>query len=174
MKYFVKFFVITILFFVSTTANAEQKIVVIDMKYILNLSDAGKGAQDFLKKTFTDNQSKFADEEKKLKEEEQKLLGKKTVISKEDYKKESDALRKKVLKYQNDRRTALDDIAKKRASAREQLLNKIDPILDTYIQENGISIVLDKKYTAGGSTDIDITKTIVEKLNKVLPKIKLK
>jgi transposase len=88
--------------------------------------------QDFLKKTFINYRSKFADEEKKLKEEEQKLLGKKTVISKEDYKKESDALRKKVLKYQNDRRTALDDIAKKRASAREQLLNKIDPILDTY------------------------------------------
>ena len=32
--------------------TAEQKIVYIDVKYILNLSKAGKGAQDFLAKTF--------------------------------------------------------------------------------------------------------------------------
>ena len=81
MKHFVKFFVVTILLFTSINANAEQKVVVIDMKYILNSSKAGKGAQDFLKKTFKDNQSKFEKEEKKLKEDEKDLLGQKTTIS---------------------------------------------------------------------------------------------
>ena len=174
MKHFVKFFVITILLFTSINANAEQKVVVIDMKYILNSSKAGKGAQDFLKKTFKDNQSKFEKEEKKLKEDEKDLLGQKTTISKEDYKKKSDVLRSKVLKYQSDRRSVLDDITKKRAKARELLLDKIDPILNSYIAENGISVVIDKKYTAGGAANIDITETIVEKLNKELPSINLK
>ena len=77
MKYFVKFFVVTFFFIVSTYASAEQKIVVLDMKYVLNNSKAGKGAQEYLKKTFNSNAKKFADMEKALKKEESDLLGKK-------------------------------------------------------------------------------------------------
>ena len=53
MKYLVKFVVVTFLLLVSTHTLAEQKIVVLDMKYVLNNSKAGKGAQDFLKKSPT-------------------------------------------------------------------------------------------------------------------------
>ena len=69
MKYLVKFFVVTFFLLVCTYSFAEQKIVVLDMKYVLNFSKAGKGAQDFLKKSFTDNQKKFADIEQNLKKE---------------------------------------------------------------------------------------------------------
>ena len=60
MKYLVKFFVVTFFIIICTDTFAEQKIVVLDMKFVLNESKAGKGAQDFLKKSFTDNQKKFA------------------------------------------------------------------------------------------------------------------
>ena len=50
MKYLVKFFVVTLFFIFSTYSFAEQKIVVLDLKYVLNNSKAGKGAQEFLKK----------------------------------------------------------------------------------------------------------------------------
>ena len=52
MKYLVKFFVVTFFLIFNTHTFAEQKIVVLDMKYVLNNSKAGKGAQDFLKKSF--------------------------------------------------------------------------------------------------------------------------
>ena len=41
----------TLFLLISTYASAEQKIAYIDMKYILNNSKAGKGAQNFLQKT---------------------------------------------------------------------------------------------------------------------------
>ena len=47
--------------------DLTQKIVVLDMKYVLNNSKAGKGAQDYLKKTIKDSQKKFTETEKKLK-----------------------------------------------------------------------------------------------------------
>ena len=53
-------------------------------------------------------------------------------------------------------------------------MKKIEPILDSYIQENSISLVLDKKHMLGGSTEYDITNIIVEKLNKELPSLNLK
>jgi Skp family chaperone for outer membrane proteins len=173
MKYLVKFFVVTFFLIISTHAFAEQKIVVLDMKSVLNNSKAGKGAQDFLKKTFKDNEKKFSDLEKELKEEESDLLSKKTILSKEEYVKKSDTLRKRVIDYQSQRRSALDKIATQRAESRETLIEKLEPIVDAYIKENNISIVMDKKNMIGGLTEYDITKIIIEKLDKELPSLKL-
>tara|TARA_B100000029_G_C17532938_1_gene943904 strand:- start:799 stop:1323 length:525 start_codon:yes stop_codon:yes gene_type:complete len=173
MKYFVKFFVVTFFVLICTYSQAEQKTVYIDMKYVLNNCKAGKKVQDYLQKTFKDNQKKFADEEKKLKDQESKLLAKKTTLSKEDYQKESDALRKTVIEYQTSRRKAVDKIAKQRSDARNELLKNIMPILDNYSEENGISLVMDKKYLIMGNSDLDITKLVIDKLNKTLPSINL-
>ena len=144
------------------------------MKFVLNFSKAGKGAQDYLKKSFTDNQKKFADIEQNLKKEEIDLLEKRTILSKEEYTKKTDTLRKKVIDYQSQRRASLDKIATQRAKSRETLLKTIDPILNTYIKENNISIVVDKKNILMGNTDLDITNIIVKKLNKEFPSLSIK
>jgi len=174
MKYFVKFFVVTLFFIISTHASAEQQIAYIDMKFVLNNSKAGKGAQSFLQKSFKAKQKLISDKEKALKKEESDLLSKKTILSKEDYKKKADELRKKVSAYQAERRGALDKIAKQRTEARNKLLKTLDPILKNYISENGISIILDKKNIILGDEALDVTNLIVEKLNKELPSINLK
>ena len=174
MKYLVKFFVVTFFLLVCTHTIAEEKIVVLDLTFVLNQSKAGKGAQDFLKKSFNDNAKKFSATEEKLKNEEIDLLGKKTILTKEEYSKKSDALRKKVIDYQSQRRMSLDKIATQRAEARETLIKKIDPILATYISENNISLVIDKRNILEVNPDNDITTVIVEKLNKELPSLNLK
>ena len=174
MKYFVKLFVVTLFLLISTYASAEQKIAYIDMKYILNNSKAGKGAQNFLQKTFKENQKKISDQQNELKKEESDLLTKKTVLSKEEYKKKTDELRKKVGTYQAQRRSIIDDIAKQRANARNKLLQKLDPILKTYMNSNDISVVIDKKNIVLANPDLDITVKIVETLNKELPSLNLK
>ena len=174
MKYFVKFIVVTFFLINWTYASAEQKIVILDLKHVLNNSKAGKGAQDFLKKSFEGNVKKFKSIEKELKKEEDDLLTKRTVLSKEEYTKKSDALRKKVIDYQSQRRAALDKIATQRAKSRETLVKKIEPILQTYMKENDVSIVIDKNNTLGAQPETDITKIIIEKLNKELPSLNLK
>ena len=173
MKHLVKIFVVTFLLLNCTHAFAEQKLVTLDMKYILNNSKAGKEAQDFLKKLLLDNKKKFLDIENNLKEEETDLLEKKNILSKEEYQKKADTLRKKVIDYQSQRRAALDKVANQRTKARQTLLKTIDPLLNTYIQENDISIVIDRKYVLGGRTDLDITDSIIEKLNKELQSLNL-
>jgi len=172
MKHLVKYFVVTSILLFCTFAYAEQKVVVLDMKYILNNSKAGKQAQDFLKSSFEKNQKSFVEREKGLKKDETELLSKKEKLSPEDYKKSSDDLRKKVIKYQSDRRTSLDKIAKQRADARSQLVKKVNPIVEKYINENNVSIVIDKKFVVGGAKGTDITKIITEQLNKELPSLK--
>ena len=174
MKYLVKFVVVTLFVLVCTYAQAEQKIVYIDMKYVLNNSKAGKGAQDYLKKALQQNQKKFVNTEKELKKEESELLEKRNILTKEEYAKKTDILRKKVIDYQSQRRVSFDKIANLRIESRQRLLEAIEPILETHIKENNVSLVIDKKDTLGGNPVYDITKTIVEKLNKTLPSLNLK
>ena len=173
MKYLVRFFVVTSLFLICTYASAEQKIAFIDMKFILNNSKAGKGAQDYLKKTFEESQENLNKQEKNLKKEESDLLSKKSTLTKEEYKTKSDELRKKVVEYQTQRRSSIENIGKERAAARKKLLDKLNPILTTYAEETGISIIVDKKNVVLGNNNYDITKVIIEKLNKDLPSLKL-
>ena len=174
MKYFVKFFVITFFLLICTHTFAEQKIAVLDLTYVLNQSKAGKGAQDFLKKTFTDNTKKFLDTEKVLKEAETDLLAKKNILSKEENGNKMSELRKKSIDYQTQRRSAIDKLTTLRTEARTSLLEKLEPILEVYIKENNISLVVDKKSILGGDPENDITKVIVEKLNKDFPSLNLK
>ena len=174
MKYLVKFFVVTFLLLLCTHASAEQKIAYLDMKFILNNSKAGKGAQEYLKKSFKENQKRLSNEETKLKKAESDLLAKKSLLTKEEYQKKSSELRKTVMKYQSDRRSSLEKISKLRAEARAKLIKELDPILDNYIKENSISLIVDKKNIVKGRNDLDITNLIVEKLNKQVPSLNLK
>ena len=96
---------------------------------------------------------------------EEDLLSKKTVLSKEEYTKKTNTLRKKVIDYQSQRKSSLDKIATQRTEAREKLVEKLNPILDSYIKENNISLVMDKKDLLAGSKEFDITNVIVEKLD---------
>ena len=175
MKYLVKFFVVTFLILICTYVSAEQKLAYLDMKFILNNSKAGKEAQDFLKNSLKESQKKFIEKEKELKKEEKDLLAKRTILTKEEYQKKTNELRKKVKDYQANRRKVLDKITEQRAKARKLLLEKLNPILDSYVKGNSISLVLNKNIiVAGGRADLDITNIIVEKLNKDLPSLNLK
>ena len=174
MKYLLKFFVVTLLLLICTYASAEQKVAYLDMKFVLNNSKAGKGAQDFLKESFKKNQKNFLNEENALKKKENDLLAQKTILTKEEYQKKSDSLRKKVIDYQSQRRTSLEKITAQRAEARQKLIEKLDPILKTYVKENDVSLIIDKKNVLMGNTNLDITNIIIEKLNKELPSLNIK
>ena len=135
MKHFLKYFLATYLTLFCTNLLAQDKIVILDLKYVLNQSKAGKGAQDFLKKSYNDQIKKFQDIENALKKEEEDLLTKKTVLSKEEYVKKSDTLRKKVIDYRSQRRAAIDKITTQRAESKSVLLKSIDAILLAYIKK---------------------------------------
>ena len=174
MRHFIKYFLVAYLTLFCTNLLAEDKIVILDLKYVLNESKAGKGAQDFLRKSYDKQVKKFQEIEKALKKDEEDLLAKKTVLTKEEYVKKSDELRKKVIDYRSQRRSAIDKITTQRAESRTVLLKSIDPILLEYMKENDISVVIKKINTLGVNPKNDITKIIVEKLNKVLPSLDLK
>ena len=174
MKYLVRFFVILNFVFFATNLLAQETVIYIDMKKVLNESSAGDSAQEYLRDKHKSNIEKNKKIEEKLKKDETNLINKKKLLDKDEYKKLSDELREKVKNYQLKRSSEIEELTKKRLYSRKKLIKPLQPILADYAKEKNISIILDKKNIILGKTENDITNVIIEKLNKKLPSLDLK
>ena len=166
------FIVILSLFFLFTNLNADVPYYV-DFKYILNQSVAGKKAQNTLKSKLDNGLKQLSKKEKTLLDEEKKIIQQKKLIKPEDYKSKVEDLRSKVLSLQKERNKLLETISKQRLKARNELLKNLNPIISEYMQEKKIRMVVDKKSILLADQKLDITKEIIELLNKKLKSIKL-
>ena len=174
MKYYFKIilFIFT-LNFTNLTQVLANDVYFIDYAKVMNESKAGKKAQDNLKKILITSNKKFNETAKKLKEEEKKIVSQKNVLTKEDYKKKVEELRKKVFSLNKERDKSIRDIASKRKKAGDEMLKNLNPILGKYMEENSITLVIDKKNVLMGNKKFEITSQIIEILNKDLQSLNL-
>ena len=173
MNFLKKFFVIIIFLLGFGSASMADNPYFLDFKYILNQSEAGKKAQTFLKNKLDKGIKSLKDKEVKLQEEEKKIIQQKKVITPEEYKKKVSELRNKVAKLQTERNTLLNSVSKQRTKARNELLKNLNPIVKNYMKEKNIRMVIDKKNLLLADENLDITKEIIDLLNKKLKSIKL-
>ena len=167
-----KLYIILFLIFSQTYLNADMPHY-LDFKFILNESDAGKKAQNSLKSKLEKGIKSVKAKEKSIQEEERKVIQQKKLIKPEEYKKKVDELRKKVSNLQKERNDLLENVAKQRAKARTELLKNLNPIISEYMKEKKIRMVVDKKSLLLADQNLDITKDIMDLLNKKLKSIKL-
>ena len=102
-----------------------------------------------------------------------KIIQQKKVISAEEYKKKVTDLRNKVNSLQKERNTLLSEVSKQRSKAKTELLKNLNPIIQEYMKEKNIRIVLDKKSILLADENLDITQDIIKRLNSKLKSIKL-
>ena len=173
MKFYKKITFIWIIFLIFQTNLSADIPHYLDFKYILNQSDAGKKAQTFLKSKLDNGVKALKKKEKAIQEEETKIIQQKKVISAEEYKKKVTDLRKKVESLQKERNSLLEKVSKQRSKAKTELLKNLNPIIQEYMKEKNIRMVLDKKSILLADENLDITKDVIKRLNSKLKSIKL-
>lgn len=173
LKYIVKIFVITYLIFGITNSFAENKVVYIDMNRILNESKVGIFVEKELTKIHNAKLDIFKKTEEELNKEEMDLVSKRNIMERTEFEKKGRLLNEKHQAHQDEKRKWFDGITVKRNNARAEVLESLDPILTEHFEQNQISIMLYKRNIAIGSSELDITDTIIDELNKKLPSIKL-
>jgi len=163
-------FALILTFAFLTNLNADTPHF-IDFKYVLNESSAGKKAQKDLKTELENGLKSLKVKEKKIQEDEKKIIQQKKLINEEEYKKKVDALRTEVSKLQSERQKLLNSVAKKRAKAKSELLKNVNPIIESYMKEKNIKMVIDKRSLLVANKELDITKAITNLLNGKLKSI---
>ncbi|MBA1338996.1 MAG: chaperone for outer membrane proteins, Skp family [Pelagibacterales bacterium] len=173
MRYLNKIKFIIIIFLIFQSPLLANVPYFLDFKYILNESDAGKKAQSYLKNKLTKGVESIKNKEKSIQDEEKKIIQQKKIISADEYKKKVTELRKRVSSLRQERNKLLDEVAKERAKARKEILKNLNPIMKEYMKEKSIRMIIDKKSMLLADESLDITKDVMDILNKKLKSIKL-
>ncbi len=169
-----KFIIFLLLYTSSVFAQTDKNISYIDINFLMNNSLAGKSISSQLKAINKSNISQFKKEEEALKSEESKIISQKNVINEKEFNDKVQALRIKVAKYRETRNEKIKETNLKRVNAESSLIKSLTPILAKYLEDNNISLVIQKKNIIIGKSELDITKDIIEILDKKTKKIKLK
>ena len=167
------FFLFFFLFFYNNSF-AEEKIVYLDVNFILVESEAGKYINNELKKINDKNVEEFKKIENSIKKEEDNLLKQKNILKEEEFNNKVNDLREKYKSYQELKNTKNNDLKTLRNNAGNQILKIINEILAEYSAKNKISMIMEKKNIVIGKTELDITKIILDILNTKIKKVEIK
>lgn len=173
MKKIYKIIIFFLIFCFSSSIAYADNTYFIDFSKVLNQSKAGSEAQKKIQDKFQQESEKFKKEEEKLKKEESDLISQKKAISSEEYQKKVQELRSRVNVIQKNKLDALNSIAKSRSLAKQKLLEKLNPIIKEYMEENNIRLVIDKQSVILGDKTLEITDKVIEILNKELKSINI-
>tara|TARA_B110000008_G_C16902010_1_gene537179 strand:+ start:818 stop:1345 length:528 start_codon:yes stop_codon:yes gene_type:complete len=175
MKFFNNFFII-LFFFVSNInyVKAQEKISYIDIDLILSSSMAGKSLMNKLKVEEELKINIFKSKEEDFKEKENKILVKKNLISKEEIDKELKSLQIEFNEYRKDKAKQIQELKTKRKRNIVNFLSLLNPIIEKYMSENSIYMLIDKKNIFIANKNYDITNNLIELINNQIKDVEIK
>ena len=137
----------------------------------MNNSIAGTSIKTFINDLSIEKNKDFKVIESEIKEDENELISKKNIIEESIYNQKVNEIRKRINDYKLERQNFNKNLNEKKIKFNNLLLEKLNPIISTYVEKNSITMVLPKKMIIIGKKDLDITKQILEALDKSVQKI---
>ena len=162
------------IYFIIANCYAENKILYLDVTFLINQSDSGKYINNELKKINDKNVEEFIKQEKLIKSEEEKLLSQKNILKEEEFNNKVLELKNKYKSYKKYKDKKNNDLKTLRNNAANKLLEIINEILAEYSIKNQVNLIVDKKNIIIGKTELDVTNDILELLNNKIKKVELK
>ena len=169
-----KFFFLFILLFFSNSTFANEKIVYLDVNFVISQSEAGQYINNELQKINKKNLEEIKKIETSIKSEEENLIKQKNIIKEEEFNNKANILREKYKSYQELKNSKNNDLKKIRNDAGNEILKNKNIILSKYSTENKISIIMEKKNIIIGKTELDISNNILNLLNAKIKKVEIK
>ena len=166
-------FYLILFILLSNNAYSNNKVSYIDIDYVLSNTIVGKSLLANLKEKEKLIITKFTDRNEKFKTEEKKILAKKNLISNEELSREIKSLRIKFNEYEKNKDIEINNFKKKREINILNLLNLINPIIEKYMADNSIHILLDKKNVFIANKDYDITNFLIELIDNQIKTIEI-
>ena len=157
-------FVIFIIY--SQILNAKENIVFIDLNYVLNKSNDGKKILEELKNISEINKDKFNKEERLLEKERNDIKKLKNIISKDEYNKKVSQFQDKVEIYNKEKSNIIKSFENKKKKELDIFFKSLNEIMNVYMKENSISIIIDKKNIVMAAVKNDISNEIIDLVNK--------
>jgi len=160
-----KYFIFVLIILLPSYSFAENKIVFIDIDFLMKNSNIGKLSLKKLENLNTKNVKILKDNEQILKDKENILLQKKNIISKEEFEKEINNLRIQINNFKVKKDNMVKDFNNLKVEELNKVLAKFNIKIQDYMSQNSIDIVLNKNNIFIGKVSSDITKSVLVEIN---------
>ena len=165
MNYLNKFLLIFFIFFIPINLTNSKEIAYIDINYIIENSNIGKKILENINKLDKENIENLKRKNKSLQELEITIKNKKNIISEETFKKEVESYQSKINEYKKDKNMIVKNFNDFKRKELENVFKKITPLINTYMEENLVSVLFDSKNIFMGLKKSNITEDILERIN---------
>ena len=166
MSFFFKVCIYIILFLnFFNISNAEQSVKFVNIDLLVNKTKIGNQMLTKISSLDKENIEKLKSFEKQIKEKQEEIKLKKNVISEIEFEKEVTNLNNKILDFNNKKKTMVEDLTNIKNKELNLFFENIKPVVQKYMKENSIDMIINSKNIFMGNNKSDITTDLIEKIN---------
>ena len=137
--------IIIIIFFLFYKTYLIAEVVYLDLDKVMKQSAVGKSLSKYINEEQKKILEEFKTTENNFKDEEKKILAKKNILKKDEMEKKIRKLQDDVSLYNTNKKKVLQNLQKKKIDMTKQIIENLNPILTSYMEENSISLIIRKK-----------------------------
>jgi len=169
-------YILTTLFFILFISNtyAQNKIAIIDVIQLLRDSKAAVSMKDQLNATAKKYTEADQKKQKEIQKQEEELLRQKATLTPEAFSDRKNAFEKIVIEFNKGSQAKRKALSKAEKEAVGQIEDEVEKIVKEIIETDKITAVFRKSSVILSDNSIDITKKVVEELNKKLSSVTVK
>ena len=145
--------------------SLANNIVFIDLNFIINNSIIGKKVIEKLENINKENLDFLKKEQKFLNDESDKIEKTKNILSREELDKNILNLNNRLLNFNNKQDLMSKEFNELKKNEMSSLLNKINPIIEKYMIDNNIDLMLKKENVYISKTEYDVSNIIINLIN---------
>ena len=157
-----------VIFFLILSNNlsfASQNVRFADIDLIIQNSEIGKKTLSKIEKINKSNIEKITNFQKQLKDRENEIKIKKNIISEEEFKKEVENLKNQLAEFNKKKDLMVKEFSDLKNDELKALFAKINPIIQNYMKENSIEILMNSKNIFIGNIKSDLTQVLINEIN---------
>ena len=157
---------IIILIFNLNLAHSNDKVSFINLDLLIQQTNIGKLILKDIEQINKKNIENLKIKESELKSIEDDIKKKKNIISKDEFENEVIRLRQNIKKFKNYKNKLVSEIENKKNNDIKEFFTKVNPIIQNYMDNNSIDILLERKNVFMSKNSSDITEKLIIEINK--------
>ena len=161
-KIYKSLIILILIIFLNENVAAQEKIKYINLDLIIKNTNAGKLILENLEIKKNENIKSFKIKEDKIIKDEQDLVAKKNILSQEEFNSKLAKLKKNLKVYKDEKQNKINEFEKNKKQLINNFFKQITPLIEDYVKNNSIDLVVSKNNVFMASKKLDITNDIIQ------------
>tara|TARA_Y100000590_G_C15384714_1_gene887751 strand:+ start:107 stop:619 length:513 start_codon:yes stop_codon:yes gene_type:complete len=162
------FFFILFFSLLSKNSFSNESIAILDLDGLLEKTNSGKKIISQLNLMNEQNLKALKAIESQIKINRENINNQKNILSDEQLKEKINELNNDIKQFQNEKNKLVNNFNLQKKKQLDSFFKKIIPVIENYIGENNIKVVIDKKNIFIANKKNNITDDIVKIINEKL------